>query len=148
MNKRFVLSVVALFFASMILGMVVHGMILGGDYARLTSLFRNEQQQQAFFPWMIAAHVIMAIGFTWVYRAGRDARPWLGQGLRFGLAVATLSVIPGYLIYYAVQPMPGDLVVKQIVLDTISMAILGIVAAAVNRDGVAAPRMSEDAVHA
>ena len=148
MNKRFVLSVVALFFASMILGLVVHGMLLGGDYARLTSLFRNEQQQQEFFPWMIAAHVIMAIGFTWVYRAGRDARPWLGQGVRFGLAVAMLSIIPGYLIYYAVQPMPGDLVLKQVVLDTLSMMILGVVAAAVNRDRVAAPGFAEDAVHA
>ena len=148
MNKRFVLSVVALFVASMILGMVVHGMVLGGDYARLGALFRSPEQQQQFFPWMILAHVILAIGFTWVYRAGRDARPWLGQGVRFGLAVALLSVIPGYLVYYAVQPMPGDLVVKQVVLDTISMMILGVVAAAVNRDRVASARVAEDTVPA
>ena len=148
MNKRFVLSVVAVFFASMVLGMVVHGMLLGGDYARLTSLFRSEQQQQQYFPWMVLAHVVMAIWFTWVYRAGRDARPWLGQGLRFGLAIALLSIVPGYLIYYAVQPMPGDLVVKQVVLDTISMMVLGIVVAAVNRDRAAVAATGEEPVHA
>ena len=148
MNKRFIVSVVAIFFASMILGMVVHGMLLGPDYARLTALFRGEQDQQQHFPWMVLAHVIMAIGFTWVYRAGRDARPWLGQGARFGLAIAMLSVIPGYLIYYAVQPMPGDLVVKQVVFDTISMVLLGIVAAAVNRDAAGVPLAGEEPLHA
>ena len=135
MNKRFALSVVAIFVASMVLGMVVHGVLLGGEYQKLTpNLFRAEQDSQQHFLWMIIAHVLMAIGFTWVYRAGRDARPWLGQGIRFGLAVAMLSVIPGYLIYFAVQPMPGELVVKQVVFDTLSMIVLGVVAAAVNRD--------------
>ena len=140
MNKKFIISVVALFVASMALGMVVHGMILGADYARLagSGLFRSMEDSQKYFPWMILAHVILAIGFTWIYRAGRDARPWLGQGVRFCLAVAVLATIPTYMIYYAVQPTPEALVMKQIVLDTISMVILGIVAAAVNRDPVTA----------
>ena len=148
MNKRFVMSVVALFVTSMITGMVVHGMLLGADYQKLTpTLFRGEQESQAHFTWMLLAHVFIAIGFTWIYRAGRDGRPWIGQGIRFGLAVAVMSVIPGYLIYYAVQPMPGDLVVKQVVFDTIAMVVLGLVAAAVNRD---APRtaLAGDPLHA
>ncbi len=41
-------------------------------------------------------------------RMGRDAdKPFLGQGLRFGIAIAILMTIPVYLIYYAVQPWPG-----------------------------------------
>ena len=137
MNKRFVLSVVAVFVVSMLLGMVIHGMLLHDDYTRLQALFRTPAEAQAHFPYMLAAHLVMAIGFTWVYRQGRDARPWLGQGVRFGLALAVLVTIPTYLIYYAVQPMPSDVVAKQIVLDAIGMVILGIVAAAVNRDAPA-----------
>jgi hypothetical protein len=136
MNKRFLLSVVALFVASMLTGMVVHGMLLGTDYANLRALFRAPEDQQKMFTWMLLAHVFIAVGFTWIYRAGRNDRPWIGQGIRFGLAVAVMSVIPGYLIYYAVQPMPADLVVKQVVFDTIAMVVLGVVAAAVNRDGL------------
>ena len=143
MNKRFLVSVVALFVASMLTGMVVHGMLLGSDYARLTTLFRTPESSQAMFGWMVFAHVLIAIGFTWIYRAGRDSRPWVGQGVRFGLAVAVMSIIPGYLIYYAVQPMPGDVVLKQVVFDTISMVVLGLVAAAVNRDGLAASTAGE-----
>jgi len=139
MNMRFLVSVVVLFVVSMVLGFVVHGLALGAEYQKLTpNLFRTEQDGQAHFGWMLIAHVFMAVGFTWIYRAGRDNRPWLGQGVRFGLAVAVLAPIPGYLIYYAVQPMPFDLVVKQIVFDTISMVLMGIVAAAVNRDPVVA----------
>jgi hypothetical protein len=62
---------------------------------------------------MIAAHVVLAGAFTWIYLRGHEARPWLSQGLRYGLAVALLTVIPSYTIYYVVQPMPGATVVKQ-----------------------------------
>lgn len=134
MNARFWISVAAVFVVSVLLGMVVHGMILGQDYAKLQNLFRTPADSQAHFPYMLAAHLAMAIGFTWIYRQGRDDRPWLGQGVRFGLAVALLATIPTYLIYFAVQPMPSDVVAKQTALDIVAMVILGIVAAAVNRD--------------
>jgi len=58
-----------------------------------------------------------------------EAKPWLGQGLRFGLAIALLGVVPMYLIYYVVQPMPALLVAKQIVFDTLVVLILGALAA-------------------
>ena len=138
MNKSFVWSVVAMFIVSMILGMVVHGMLLGSEYAKLTNLFRSESDSQRHFIYMILAHVLMAIGWTWMYRMGRENKPWLGQGVRFGLAVAALCTIPGYLIYFAVQPLPSDLVAQQIVYDTIACVIMGIVVAAVNRDALPA----------
>ena len=139
MNMRFLVSVVVLFIASMVLGIVVHGMLLGADYQKLVpNLFRTEQDAHSHFIWMLVAHVSIAVGFTWIYRAGRNQRPWLGQGLRFGVAVAVLTTIPTYLIYYAVQPMPSDVVVKQVVFDTIAMIVMGVIAAAVNRDPIQA----------
>jgi cytochrome bd-type quinol oxidase subunit 2 len=135
MNKTFVASVVALFVVSLSLGFVVHGFLLAGDYAKLQGLFRSPQDAEGYFLAMLLAHLSIAIGFTWIYRQGRErARPILGQGLRFGLAVALLTTIPTYLIYYAVTPMPSDVVAKQIGLDIVAMVIMGIVAAAVNRD--------------
>ena len=83
--------------------------------------------------WMLLAHVVLAGAFVWIYARGMEAKPWLGQGLRFGLAVALLTCVPYYLIYYSVQPLPGMLVVKQIVFDTIATMILGVAAAFVYR---------------
>jgi uncharacterized BrkB/YihY/UPF0761 family membrane protein len=139
MNMRVLVSVVVLFIASMVLGIVVHGMLLGADYQKLVpNLFRTEQDSHSHFVWMLVAHVLIAVGFTWIYRAGRNQRPWLGQGVRFGIAVAVLTTIPTYLIYYAVQPMPSDVVVKQVVFDTLAMIVMGVIAAAVNRDPIRA----------
>jgi hypothetical protein len=76
----------------------------------------------------------MAGAFVWIYSRGRESKPWLGQGLRFGLAVALLAVVPIYMIYYVVQPEPGMLAVKQIVFDTILMLIVGAVVAFLYRD--------------
>lgn len=134
MNKTFVLSVVVVFVVSMILGFVVHGLLLGQHYSSMSGLFRTPEDQQYHFVYMITAHVIMAIGWTWVYRMGRENKPWVGQGVRFGIAIAVLATIPGYLIYFAVQPLPSDLVAMQIALDTVCSVILGIVVAAMNRD--------------
>lgn len=65
--------------------------------------------------WMTIAHAFIASGFIWIYLKGREAgKPPLGQGLRFGLAVAVLMTIRMYLIYYAVQPWPDAVVVKRI----------------------------------
>jgi hypothetical protein len=130
---KFAISVVALFITSMALGFVVHATLLGPEYAKLTNLFRQGADAEKYFVAMLLAHLFIAIGFTWVYTRGREARPWLGQGLRFGLAVAVLTTIPTYLIYFAVQPMPIDLVMKQIVFDTIAMLLMGVVVAFVNK---------------
>jgi hypothetical protein len=108
---------------------VVHGMLLHQDYAKLPGLFRTEAEAQAYFPLMILAHVVMAGAFTWIYSRGVQARAWIGQGLRFGLAAALLTVVPTYTIYYVVQPMPGPHVVKQIVFDGILILVLGAVVA-------------------
>jgi hypothetical protein len=82
---------------------------------------------------MILAHMIFAIGFVWVYNKGKEAKPWMVQGIRYGIAVAVLLVIPHYLIYYAVQPLPGMLVAKQIIFGSISMVLMGIVVAALDQ---------------
>ena len=139
MNKRFVVSVVVLFVVSMLCGFLVHGTILAADYTKLANagVYRTPEQAQPLMGFMMVANLAFAIGLTWIYRMGRDNRPWMGQGLRFGLAVVTLTTIPTYLIYYVVTPMPSDLVAKQIVLDIIVLVVVGMITAFVNRDPVA-----------
>ena len=81
---------------------------------------------QRYLPYMLCAHLLIGFGLTWLYRKGIDtARPSIGQGLRFGSAVAVMSTIPGYLIYYAVQPLPEMLVLKQVLYSTAAMLLLG-----------------------
>ncbi len=129
MKRKFLVAWVLLFLLWMVGSFVVHGLLLGSDYAQLTTLFRSEADSQQQMPFMLAAHVIMAGAFVWIYARGAEEKPWLPQGLRFGVAVALMTVVPTYLIYYAVQPMPGALVGKQIVFDGLLVVLLGIAVA-------------------
>jgi hypothetical protein len=133
MNRRFLLAWLVVFIAWMIGSFLVHGTLLHDDYASLPNLFRTEADAQRHLPLMILAHVILAGAFVWIYSRGVENRPWLAQGARFGLAVALLTVIPTYLIYHVVQPMPGSLVAKQIIFDTILLVLLGILVASLRR---------------
>jgi hypothetical protein len=139
MNRRFFIAWLVMFIAWMAGSFAIHGALLHGDYEKLQTLFRPEAEAQRYFPLMLLAHVIMAGAFVWIYSRGVEAKPWLGQGLRFGVAVALLSLVPSYLIYYVVQPIPGALAVKQIVYDTILLLVLGAIVAFMYR---AAPRPS------
>ena len=134
MDKRFFAAWLAVFVVWFLGSFVVHGMLLAPAYTKLTPhMFRTPEQSQPFFPIMILAHVLMSGAFVWFYARGAEAKPWAAQGVRFGLAVAVLTTIPMYMIYYVVQPMPGDLVVRQIVFDTILNVVLGGVAAFIYR---------------
>jgi hypothetical protein len=134
MNKKLIIAWVVLFIAWFIGSFVVHGVLLHSDYLQLTNLFRAEGDQHKYFPLMILAHVIMAGAFVWIYARGVEAKPWVAQGVRFGVAVALLMIVPIYMIYFVVQPMPGDVVIKQIVFDGVLMVILGMIVAWLYRD--------------
>jgi hypothetical protein len=134
MNKKFVIAWIVIFVAWFAGSFVVHGVLLHDDYAKLPNLFRPEADAQKLFPLMVFAHVILAGAFVWIYSRGVEAKPWGAQGLRFGLAIALLTIVPTYMIYYVVQPMPGMHVVKQIVFDGILMLILGMITAFIYRE--------------
>ena len=134
MGGRFWISgiVMSVFFLAS--GFLVHGTLLHDDYSRLPNLLRPEAEAQGFFAWMLLADAMMGFGFTWIYLKGREpGKPPVAQGLRFGIAIAVLMTIPMYLIYYAVEPWPGAVVVKQIVYDVICVLVMGVVVALINR---------------
>lgn len=133
MNKKSLISVAVMFVLSMLIGLVAHGMLLGPEYAGLPTLFRTPADQEGKFAYMLIAHVFLAVAFVSIYLRGREDKPFLVPGIRYGVAVAMLTAIPIYLIYYAVQPMPGMLVFKQILFDSIGYVLMGIVLAALNK---------------
>ena len=76
---------------------------------------------------------ILAFAFVWVYRRGKEDKPFLAQGLRYGLAAAALIVLPNFLTQYAVLPLPLSLSLKQIVFESSAIVVLGMVVAALHK---------------
>jgi len=133
MNKNFLVSWVIVFVVWMAGSFVVHGLWLGETYAGMTHMMRPEEQQMDLFHFMLLAHVIMAAAFVWIYQRGHENKPWLQQGVRFGLAIALLAPVPMYTIYYTVQKMSGVLAIQQIIGDSVILIVLGILMAFLSR---------------
>jgi hypothetical protein len=140
MNKKFIIAWIVLFVAWFMGSFVVHGVLLRPDYMQLTNLFRTEGDEQQHFPLMILAHVLLSGAFVWIYARGAEAKPWMAQGVRFGVAIALLTTVPTYMIYFVVQPMPGNVVVKQIIFDSALMVILGVIVAWLYRNAATPSR--------
>ena len=110
----------------------MHGLLLYPDYAA-TQGMRPPEEAQTIVYWLIIAQAIFGVAFAWVYVQGKEDKPWLAQGIRFGIAVACLTVVPTYLIYHVVTPVPLVLAAKQIGYDTVRVVLMGIVLAWINR---------------
>ncbi len=134
MNKKFFIGWLVVFVLWMAGSYLVHGVLLYEGYSNLPNLFRPESEANQYFHFMLLAHVIMAGAFTWIYARGIDDSPWPGQGLRFGIAIALLGVVPTYMIYYVVQPIPGMHAVKQSIFDGLLVVLLGVAVAFVYRN--------------
>ncbi len=83
---------------------------------------------------MLLAYLLIGFGLAWICQRGPEAGKGLPlQGARFGAAIAVVSTIPTFPIYLAVKPVPSDLVAQQIVFDSISMLLPGVMVAWLNR---------------
>lgn len=130
--KKLILTIVVTFIVANIAGFLIHAVLLAPDYMSVKHLYRPEGAEKLL--WINVAYLAFAIGATWIYAKGVEAnRPWLGQGLRFGIAIWLVLAIPSFLIAYAVQPMPMSLTMKQVGFELIDKLLIGAVIAALYR---------------
>jgi len=82
---------------------------------------------------IFVGYLAFAIGSVWMYAHGVEDKPWVAQGVRFGIAVWLVLAVPSFLIAYAVQPLPESLLWKQLAFEFVNKIILGIATAAIVR---------------
>jgi hypothetical protein len=102
--KRLVLTIIVIFIFANFLGYFTHAIWLRPDYMLVANLYRPEGQEKLL--WIILAYLSFAIGSVWLYAHGVEDKPWLGQGVRFGIAMWLVLAVPSFFIAYAVQPVP------------------------------------------
>lgn len=133
MNRKFLISWVAVFVVWMVGSFLVHGLWLSPIYEGMTNMMRPAEEQEAMMHFMLIAHIMMAGAFVWIYERGNEDKPWMQQGLRFGIAIAILAPIPTFMIYYTVQQTPGMLAVQQSIGDSVVVIAVALVAAFLSR---------------
>jgi hypothetical protein len=132
MNKfRLILTIVVVFVVANFTGYFIHAIWLRQDYMPVAQLYRPEGQEKMFF--IILAYLSFAVGSVWAYSQGVENKPWLGQGVRFGIIMWLILTIPSFFIAYAVQPLPAILLAKQVITEAIDKILLGVITAALYR---------------
>ena len=142
MDKRFWICGIVVAMAALICGVLVHALLLRADYQALAALYRTPDQANAHAAWVLPAYLMLGLAMTWLYRRmpasdGVD----LARGARFGVAVARVSYVPWHVLAFVAQPLPLSLMLLQVLLDLVSMLLLGMLLAWLqpHRRGLATP---------
>jgi len=133
MDRKFLTAVAATFVVTVALAFFIHGVLLFSHYAELPAVFRGARLPLNMLGLMLAAQLIFSLAFVGLYRFGIEDKPWPGQGMRFGLLAAALTVVPNFLIDYVVTNITGVLAIWQIVLESIRVVLIGLMVAWIYR---------------
>lgn len=139
-TKRLIWTVVAVFVVAQVFAIVIHGFILGSDYRPFYGSLLRPMDAAGGPQWMVAflplAHLAMAIAFVALYSRWIRPGPEIPQGLRFGVLAWLFGPVPMYLLWFAEQPWPLSLTIKQLVLELFTMLVLGTLTAMLYRQPV------------
>jgi hypothetical protein len=129
--KKAIPTIVVVFIVANVTGFLIHAILLKPDYMPIAEHYRPMGQEKMLF--IILAYLSFAIGSVWVYAQGVENKSWLGQGIRFGIAMWLILAVPSFFIAYAVQPVPTMLMVKQVLFEGVDKILLGIITAVLYR---------------
>lgn len=132
---RAVATTFAAFLVSQILAIAVHGFVLAGDYAPFYgNLLRDQRGDPGWQALLLpVAHLCFISGLVWIYGRLSLGGTHSARGLKLGLVAWLVGQAPIYLLWYAEQPWPGDLVMKQLGLELVSSLAIGVTIALVSR---------------
>jgi len=135
-RARAAATILAAFVMANVFATLIHGFILSVDYeAYEGTLLRSSGTgtppwQMLFLP---VVHLSVIVSLVWVYSRIRLDGSTFARGLKLGMLGWTMGQLPVWLLWYAEQPWPGDLVLKQLALELASSLAIGLTIAAVAR---------------
>jgi hypothetical protein len=129
--KRMIFAVVVGFVVQLGGLFLIHSVLLRQDYMDTAEVWRTREAQVMRVWAMLLAVLIYVIGAVLVYRRGVEQKPWMGQGVRFGILLALVAVVYGALSGWVILPIPHMLAVKWIVSESSLSVVFGLTVAGI-----------------
>jgi hypothetical protein len=128
-------TVFAAFMLSNVFAVAIHGFILAADYepyrgTLLRSFDSGPGWQSLLLP---VAHLCFISALVWIYGRLSLEGSLTARGLKLGLIGWLVGQAPLWMIWYAEQPWPDSLVVKQLGLELLSSLAIGLTIAVVSQ---------------
>ena len=135
--KRSLATGAVAFVVSQILTITIHGFILRPDYlpfhGTLLRPVSGDAWQSLLLP---VTHLLVITALVIVNNRIALAGDPIVRGLKLGGLGWLVSAAPQWLLWYAQQPWPGTLVVKQLALELVAALILGLVVSVMSRRAI------------
>ena len=136
--KRFLLAFIAAYVFIFFWGWLLNGVVLKDVYAQTPNLWRSQSEMMSLFHWIIIGQALVVFAFVMIYASG-FAGGGVAAGVKLGLLLE-IAAIGMRLGFYAVQPIPGKLILYGSISGLVEMIIVGALVGAIYKPAI--PRMA------
>src|SRR5437899_9584511 len=127
--KRFILAFIAAYIFIFLWGWLLNGVLLKDIYAQTANLWRSQSEMMSLFHWIIIGQALIVFAFVLIYASG-FASGGVIAGIRLGILIE-IAAIGMRLGFYAVQPIPGKLILYGSIGGLVEMIIVGAIVGAI-----------------
>jgi hypothetical protein len=128
---KWVGAIAAVFAVMVATSWLVHGILLRSEYLLVAIYFRPFPVIQARIWIILVGQAIFSAAFVYIYTRGLESKPWLWQGVRYGVLVWVLAVIPASAAEFVTMFLPHQLVLRWIGYGLLQLVLAGIAVAAI-----------------
>ncbi|HKS80274.1 MAG TPA: hypothetical protein VJR23_02110 [Candidatus Acidoferrales bacterium] len=132
--KKLIAAIVAAYVILMGTNYLIHSIILMPDYDAIPLSHRDNAGIMHRMWEMAIGQFLLAVVFAYIYRRGVERKSWAMQGIRYGILMTFLIVIPNSLSEYMVYLIPHILAIKWMILGGIQMILMGLAVAAICKE--------------
>ncbi|PYL07182.1 MAG: hypothetical protein DME33_11310 [Verrucomicrobia bacterium] len=127
--KKFILAFIAAYIFLFVWGWLLNGVLLKDVYAETPNLWRPQSEMMSLFHWILLGQALIVFAFVMIYVSG-FAGGGVIAGVRLGILLE-IAAIGMRLGFYAVQPIPGKLILYGSMSGLIEMIIVGAIVGAI-----------------
>ncbi len=131
--KKLIGATVVSFLILVVAGFLIHSVWLGPTYRamRVAGMSFRAEDAMMHKVWIIwLSDLVYAFLFVWIYARGVESKPWVGQGIRYGIIATLFTLVPSSMNEYVVYNLPYALVLKWMLSGLVVLVLTGLVVAA------------------
>ena len=129
--KKTIGAIVAGFVVQLAGLFLIHSIWLKPDYLNTAYEWRTLEAQGARTWAMLLGTLIYAVAAVLIYLRGVESKPWMGQGIRFGILLWLVTVVYASLSGWVIMPIPHMLAVKWMIGEGLLCLVFSMVVAAI-----------------
>jgi len=125
--KKTLGAIVAGFIVDAGSGYLIHEVLLKKAYMNTADLWRSEGAMNHRLWIMFLAEFIFIVAAVLIYQRGVEKKSWIGQGIRYGILLALVAPVPGFMMNYVALPVPHQLALHWILAGIVQMVLVALV---------------------